>query len=230
MSGLHIFSIIKGFYVVINIGLIVRLYFALRGAGIPNAARLGACLLAIALSLSFPISRMIEGNGFWAKTFTFTGTFWLAFVLHAVLVWALIGIFRFFNQRFHWLVITPARQTVWQYRSCMGIVGVALLVNLAGWVNVQYPMVREVKLPAPAGTAPLRIVLLSDTHLGRLASPAFFNKVIDRIEPLSPDIVLFAGDIIEYDYDPEDVEATAAALRRLEPRLGIWGVTGNHEY
>ena len=198
--------------------------------GIPKIAWAGVCLLVLVLSLAYPVARLLEGNGFWIKASTFVGTFWMAFVLHAVMVWVVVGIFRFFNRRCHWLVIAPERQRVWRYRRYAGIFTVALLINFAGWVNVHDPIVREVKLSVPAGIAPLRIVLLSDTHLGRLSSPVFFNKVIDRIEPLSPDLVLFAGDIIEYDFDPEDVEATAVALRRLKPRLGIWGVMGNHEY
>lgn len=226
----NIFVAILGLYAALNIGLIVRLYFALRGPGIARPLRLGACLLAIVLSLVHPLSRTIESNALWVKALTFAGTFWLAFVLHVILAWGLLGIFRLLNARFRWLVIAPERRVHWRHVSCAGIVGAALLLTTAGWVDTQYPVVREIELTAPAGVAPLRIVALSDTHLGRLASPEFFARVVELIEPLAPDIVLFAGDIIEYDFDPSDVEANAAILHRLKPRLGIWGVPGNHEY
>ncbi|MDR1228346.1 MAG: metallophosphoesterase [Azoarcus sp.] len=217
-------------YVFLNIGLIVRLYFALRGPGVSRPLRLGLCLLAVVFSLAFPAARWFEGNGFWMKALTFTGTFCLSMVLHAVLVWILVDAFRLLNRYFHWFSIAPERRVQWRHRCCAGIAGAALLLSGGGWINTQYPVIREVKLPAPAGTAPFRIVLVSDTHLGRLASPAFFNRLVDSIESASPDLVLFAGDILEYDFDSSDVAATAAALQRLKPRLGIWAVLGNHEH
>lgn len=217
-------------YFSFNFALIMRLYCALRGPGMSRARRVGICLPVVALALAFPASRLIEGNGFGVKALTFAGTFSLSIMLHAVLVWALVDVFRLFNRCFHWLVIAPAQRVQWRHRCCAGIAGAALLLSCAGFINTQYPMVREVKLPAPAGTAPLRIVLVSDVHLGRLASPEFFAGVVDQIVPLSPDLVLFAGDILEYDFDPADAGALAAALQRLKPRLGIWSVTGNHEY
>jgi predicted MPP superfamily phosphohydrolase len=61
-------------------------------------------------------------------------------------------------------------------------------------------------------------------------SPVFFDKLVDLIASTSPDLVLFAGDIIEYDFDSSDIAAITATLQRLKPRLGVWGVLGNHEH
>ncbi|MCL1824894.1 MAG: metallophosphoesterase [Betaproteobacteria bacterium] len=151
-------------------------------------------------------------------------------MFHALLAWVLLSIFRLFNRYFRWLVIAKEDRVRWRHRSCAGIAVAALVMCFAGWVNMQYPVVREAKLPVPANVAPLRIVALSDLHLGRLASDGFLSGVVDQIEPLSPDIVVLLGDIIEHDFDPSDVPAEAAVLQRLKPRLGIWGVMGNHEY
>ncbi|MDR0716449.1 MAG: metallophosphoesterase [Azoarcus sp.] len=217
-------------YTLVNTLLIARLYFALRDPSVAWPVRVGACLLAIAFSLAFVVSRGMTGNGPALTALTFIGTFWFSLVLHALLAWLLLEIFRLCNRRFGWLPIPPEQRARWRHRSCAGIAAVAALVSIAGWINTQYPVARTVELAAPAGMTPLRIVLLSDTHLGRLASPEFFARVVDVIAPLAPDIVLFAGDILEYDYDPADAEATAAILQRLKPRLGIWGVLGNHEH
>ena len=227
---MFIFTLIKSLYFLVNAGLVVCLFFALRGEGVPKALRWGACGITVAFSLAYPVSRYIDGNGWGVRGLTFIGTFWLSLVLHGLLAWLALGVFRLLNRRWRWFAFAPERAAHWRHLACAGIAGVALLVSTVGWINTLHPAVRVVKLTAPAGVAPLRIVALSDTHLGRLASPEYFGKIVDLIEPLAPDIVLFAGDIIEYDYDPSEVEATAAALRRLRPRLGIWGVFGNHEY
>jgi predicted MPP superfamily phosphohydrolase len=226
---MNLFVIFRWLYVIINAGLIARLYFALR-PGLARPLRVGICLLAAALSMTFSVSRSVEGNDFWARVLTFAGTFWLSFVLHVLFAWLLLGIFRLCNRYFRWFVVAPERRAHWRLVSCAAIAGVAVSLSAAGWLNTQYPVVREVRLPAPAGAPALRIVALSDTHLGRLASPEFFARVIDLIEPLSPDIVLFAGDILEYDFDPSDAGEIAALLGRLRPLLGVWGVLGNHEY
>jgi predicted MPP superfamily phosphohydrolase len=224
------FSMFVWVYFLLNAGLILRLYFALRGPGVSRPLRWGCCLLAAVFLLALPAGRWFEGNDLWVKATAFAGTFYLSVALHAILVWALVDVFRALNHCFHWFSIAPARRARWRHRCCAGIAGAALLSSGAGWVNTQFPAVREVKLAAPAGTAPLRIALVSDTHLGRLASPAFFGKVVDAIKPLSPDLVLFAGDILEYDFDPSDVAASAAVLQGLKPRFGVWGVLGNHEH
>jgi predicted MPP superfamily phosphohydrolase len=222
--------IIKGLYVIFNVVFIARFYFALRGPGISRSVRVGLCLLGVALSLAMPVVREVGGNAFWIKALAFLGHFWFAFMFHALLAWGLLGVFRLFNWRFRWLVIKEEDRVRWRHRSCAGIAVAALVMCVAGWVNAQYPVVREVKLSVPANVAPLRIVALSDLHLGRLASDGFLSGVVDLIEPLSPDIVLFLGDIVEVDFGPSEVPAIAAVLQRLKPRLGVWGVMGNHEY
>jgi predicted MPP superfamily phosphohydrolase len=225
-----IVPIIKGLYAILNAVFILLFDFAMRGPGISQSVRVGLCLLGVALSLAVPIMREIKGNALWIWALSFAGQFWLAFMYHALIAWGLLCIFRLFNRYFRWLVVTEESRVRWRHRSCAGIAVAALAMCIAGWINTQYPVVRKEKLPVPADVAPLRIVALSDLHLGRLVSPRFLSDVVDLIEPLSPDIVLFLGDNLEHDFNPSDVPAAAAALERLKPRLGIWGVLGNHEY
>jgi predicted MPP superfamily phosphohydrolase len=224
---MSVFALFKWLYFVANAALVIRLYYALRGAGVLRGL---VCALAIALSLAFPLLRAgFEGNGLGVRALAFVGTFWLSFILHALFVWGLVSVFCLLNARFHWFAIAADSVARWRYAACAGVVGGALLLSLAGWGNTQFPLVRKVELAAPAGVAPLRIVALSDTHLGRLVSPAYFARLVDLIEPLKPDLVLFAGDVID-DYAGYDADAIRASLARIEPRFGIWGAFGNHEY
>lgn len=238
-----IFTLIKWLYAAINIYLIVLLYRSLRGNGVVRVARVVSCLAAMLFSVAFPVSRMIEGNSLWAKSVTFAGTFWLSFILQVLLVLLALWLLR------RLLIFLAYIQTRWRYPAysfwkvnvrefpphqryavCGIVIGAALLISSLGWLNTQHPVVREITLPAPANLqTPLKIVALSDTHLGRLVSPEDFSRLIDLIEPLQPDLVLFAGDIID-DHDGYSPAATRASLSRLHPRLGVWGILGNHEY
>lgn len=227
-SGVHFLALFL--YSVFNAGLIIRLYFALRSAEVSFGVRLGICLLAAAVASTFPVSRLADSSVLLQVVLAFIGTFWLAFVLDVLVMWGALDLFRLINRRTRWMKAEPERLPVWRRRCCAGIVGSALLLTTGGWVNAWYPVIRRETLRLPPGFGPLRIVMLGDLHLGRLASTKFLTGLIDQIEPLAPDIVVFVGDILEYDYDPEDAEAAAAVLQRLSPRLGIWGVMGNHEY
>ncbi|MDR2924702.1 MAG: metallophosphoesterase [Azoarcus sp.] len=226
----YLVTLVKVIYVVCNVAVLVRFYYALRGPGISRRARIGFCFLAAAMSLAFPAARVLDGNALWVRALAHIGNFWFAFLFYAVLAWMLVGLFRLLNWRFRWIAIAEEDRVRWRHRCCAGIVAASLAICVAGMVNMQFPVVREIKLPVPAGTAPLRIVALSDLHLGRLASAGFLSGAVDLIAPLSPDAVLFLGDILEHDFHPSETQANAEALRRLNPRLGIWGVMGNHEY
>jgi hypothetical protein len=92
-----------------------------------------------------------------------------------------------------------------------------LMVHVAGW---------------PAGTAPLRLALLSDTHpsapgdtLARLA------RSVGQVNALHPDAVLLAGD---YRFDglawrKPAAAAAVAPLARLRAPFGVYAVLGNHD-
>lgn len=92
-----------------------------------------------------------------------------------------------------------------------------------------------VRLPNwPAGTGPVRAVLISDIHIGGPGMDAArLDRIVDRINALNPDIVLIAGDFI-YGHDALGAKkfapALVAPLSKLHPPLGVVAVLGNHDH
>ncbi len=90
--------------------------------------------------------------------------------------------------------------------------------------------VREVNLqvkgwqPALDG---LRIVQLSDIHIGSYLSAADVRRVTGMANELKPDLALVTGDLISGEGDP--LEDCVRELARLQAPLGVWGCNGNHE-
>jgi len=80
-------------------------------------------------------------------------------------------------------------------------------------------------LPAPL--AGLRIVHLSDFHLGPLADRAALRQALDRVAALEPDLVCVTGDIV--DTPVADLEAWIPELERVTARHGVFAVLGNHD-
>ena len=75
---------------------------------------------------------------------------------------------------------------------------------------------------------PLRLVLLSDLHLGYHNPRKELARWVDMINKEHPDMVLIAGDIIDMSMRPLIEENMAEELRRI--KAPIYACLGNHEY
>ena len=76
--------------------------------------------------------------------------------------------------------------------------------------------------------AGLRIVQISDIHLGPFFTEKDLVRVIDASNNLKPDLAFVTGDLITDAYDP--LERCLLELRKLKAWSGIWGCMGNHEW
>jgi len=98
------------------------------------------------------------------------------------------------------------------------------------------PVVRRAQIVLPGvdpRTPALRVALLSDIHVGNLATPTWrLNRVVDQINAQHPDAILIAGDFVNgtgsrsWDFHPW---ALVAPLSRLHAPLGVHAVLGNHD-
>lgn len=107
----------------------------------------------------------------------------------------------------------------------------ALLSVIAVVQALHPPVVRsyEVRAPGlPAARDGLVLVEISDLHLGVLVSEGWLDRIVAQVQSLKPDLVVVGGDLVEG--HGEDGERFLPALRRLSAPLGVWGVTGNHEF
>ncbi len=105
---------------------------------------------------------------------------------------------------------------------------------LSGWgvwsavrpVAVKPVSIRLKKLPE--SLSGLRLVQLSDMHVGLTIGRDFVEDVVRKVNALQPDLVAITGDLI--DGSVEDLGAAIAPLGGIRSKLGTYFVTGNHEY
>lgn len=117
---------------------------------------------------------------------------------------------------------------------------VAAVLALAAYAFAEArrdPVVRraEIALPLwPAHARPIRVILLSDIHIGSAASDAArLRRIVAQVNALRPDLVLIAGDFIfgeRADGAALHGPAMIAPLRTLHAPLGVVAVVGNHDY
>lgn len=78
----------------------------------------------------------------------------------------------------------------------------------------------------PRAWQALTIGHMSDLHFTGQLTPAYYHYVIERMQGLSPDMLVVTGDIIDKDHCLEWIEPI---LGRLEVPLGCYYLFGNHE-
>ena len=102
----------------------------------------------------------------------------------------------------------------------------SLVIIYGSFIEPQMLTVTERELSLPMKEN-MKIVVLSDLHVGPYKGRRFVQKVVDKVNALEPDLVLLAGDYIYFGSDPLN---HLVPLKDLHPRYGTFAVLGNHEY
>ncbi|MBE0505034.1 MAG: metallophosphoesterase, partial [Desulfuromonadales bacterium] len=114
--------------------------------------------------------------------------------------------------------------------SASAVLGLTLLLGAyalyeASAIRIETVTLRSAALPPELNS--LRIVQLSDLHLGLIHREGTLRTVATKIRQLQPDLLVATGDMVDARLDHlEDLVALTAALT---PPLGKYAVTGNHE-
>ncbi|NUO80458.1 metallophosphoesterase [candidate division KSB1 bacterium] len=113
--------------------------------------------------------------------------------------------------------------------AILGLTGVIVLHGV--YAARRRPQAVEVKIPfehLPEDLTSLRIVQISDLHVGPTIKRDFVERVVAQVQRLAPDIIAFTGDLA--DGSVHDLRHEVEPLLKLSARYGKFFVTGNHEY
>jgi predicted MPP superfamily phosphohydrolase len=89
----------------------------------------------------------------------------------------------------------------------------------------------EIEVPLaklPRALDGFSIVQLTDLHAGMTIERGFVERVVERANALSPDLVALTGDLVDGPVDR--IADDVAPLGALRAQHGVFAVTGNHEY
>ncbi len=218
---------------------LVNFYIARRGAqalASAPAARRAFLFAFIGLALLFPLGRvlMAVARGGWISAAVEIGTFHLAVMLYGLMAVLAVDLVRLVNAFAPFLpkaLVAEGSRT--GPAVFAAVAGAVLLTVAAGAWNATRLRTVDLELRVPGGAASvdrLTIVAASDLHLGRLVGPSRLAKVVERMNALEPDLVLFAGDIVDESVT-EAIEAKLSGIMRgLKAPLGIYAAPGNHEF
>lgn len=123
----------------------------------------------------------------------------------------------------------------WAWMSGVGA-WFGVLVFLVMWwgalIGRNRLQVNEVTIEVPGLPAELDglvIAQFSDLHTGSFGnSNSFIDKLVDKINSLNPDVIVFTGDIV--DCRSEELKPHISSLSRLRAPMGVYSILGNHDY
>ncbi|MGE0681518.1 MAG: metallophosphoesterase [Candidatus Binatia bacterium] len=126
------------------------------------------------------------------------------------------------------LARSPLAHRVFSTLLLLGAPGVGAY---AYFVEPTWLRVRRLTLPIkglPLNLDGLRLVQVSDLHVGSAIPHQFLRKVIATTKALDPDLVVLTGDYVHT--RPDDVTEVTLLLQNLRASMGVFAVLGNHDY
>jgi predicted MPP superfamily phosphohydrolase len=199
--------------------------------------RLGAIALAVAgASLFFARSVFARFHTPWGDALAFAAWCWmggglyLGMSLAAFHLWRRVDGWR--RSRAGASPVSPERRQ-FLARAAVGGAGLVAAGFSAYGVRRAFapPVIDEVSVRLPRlhrAFDGLRIVQVSDVHIGDVLGRPFLEDMVRRCNALKPDLVAVTGDLVDGRVDR--LAPTISALQDLRSRWGTYFITGNHEY
>lgn len=98
-----------------------------------------------------------------------------------------------------------------------------------GWKRVVVKNVDISSAEIPATFDGYKIVQLSDFHISTYdASPKTVDEIVDKVNALNPDAIMFTGDLVNM--SPDEIAPYKDVLARLKAKDGVFSILGNHDY
>ena len=111
---------------------------------------------------------------------------------------------------------------------------ISSFILYARFVSTSFLVVREYKVTSPnlpTNFTGFKIVQFSDLYYGSTIDTEDLQDIVDKINELKPDLVVFTGDLIAPNYTLEDGEQENITnlLKSITSTVGKYAVNGNND-
>lgn len=158
------------------------------------------------------------------------------------LMWVLFGYFSIYIPKYVYVIfdlLASVPKLLHRHRlkwlSATGIGAGVIVFGLMWWgalINRYRIQVNEVTVSIPTlpkSFSGLKIAQISDLHVGTYGhDTTFVAKLVERVNSLHPDMIVFTGDIVNRRSD--ELIPFAEVLSHLEAPMGVYSILGNHDY
>lgn len=217
-------------YIIANSYLLIRLHRWLgtcnplfRKTGICVVISLAYVFLAASLLIAFflpigPARRIMK----------LISNYWLGILLYLILAVLMADAICFL------LFLITKRRLKCRTAAAGGICAVVVL-GLSAWGAYNARIIQvtpyEITVNKDGGRLEnLNVVLAADLHLGYNIGTAHMMQMVDKINEQNADLVVFAGDIFDNEYEAlDDPEELIAVLQKIQSKYGVYACYGNHD-
>ena len=181
-------------------------------------------VLAFLLSISFIAASLLAFRfwSVWIRVFYRVAAVWLGFLnfffLAACISWPA------------YLAIRLLGLHITRSNIATATFSLAFLAGIYGFLNARWLRVARIAVQLPNLPPSWRgrvAAVVSDVHLGHINGASFLRRIVTKLRQLRPDVVFLPGDL--FDGSHADLDSLAYPLKQLNPPLGTYFVTGNHE-
>lgn len=173
-------------------------------------------VIVLALFLSFMLRHSQVPSALLGAIYV-VGSSWMVFTLYMTLLLLLFDLLKFAG-------IGVNHSTLWAFAATAMLLIVGYIVHL----NPKTIHI-DIKSEKMLGSR-LRIVTLSDVHLGYGTGVRMLERYVEMINRHKPDIVVIAGDLIDNSTLPVREKGMDKILRQIDAPKGVYMAPGNHEY
>lgn len=196
-------------------------------------------LLLLVMTFTPFLVRLAEYSGMTktAQILAWPGFFWMGFMFIFVSILLFTDLLRYFYQRA--LCLFPQKflpellsaSTTSKMSLVLAIFASLYACFEAGQIRTEHITIASTKLAASASR--VRIVQVSDVHIGLLLGDKKLTKIADKIKDAEPDILISTGDLLDGKLNRDDNIQTLNSLAKLLASItapaGKFAVIGNHE-
>lgn len=217
-------------YIIANSYLLIRLHRWL-GTCNPLFRKTGICV-AISLAYVFLVASLLIAFflpiGPARRIIKLISNYWLGILLYLILAVLMADAICFL------LFLITKRRLKCRTAAAGGICAVVVLV-LSAWGAYNARIIQvtpyEITVNKDGGRLEnLNVVLAADLHLGYNIGTAHMMQMVDKINEQNADLVVFAGDIFDNEYEAlDDPEELIAVLQKIQSKHGVYACYGNHD-
>jgi len=164
-----------------------------------------------------------------AKTVSFVGFTYIIIFIYLFLSFLFVDIVRLFNLFIHIAPVYMTNIRLWMMVGTLGITAIAMII---GNYKFNHPKIVTLNLTTnnPTQNKELKIVSVSDLHLGISIDKKRLQSYVKMINDQHPDIVLLAGDISDRSMIPVIKQNMLEEFRAIKAPMGVYAINGNHEH
>lgn len=201
------------------------------GLNLSLRSKLTFTFFLLLLFVSPLAARSLESSGFnkLPELLSNTGYLWMGllflFVSAAAALDGITLLLSFFSRkRIVCTCINPLRLLVIaaSYTVIIGSYGFFEATN----IKTEHISIMSSRIPLATGR--IRIVQLSDVHVGQIVREQRVRAILECVKATSPDILVSTGDLV--DGHQRHLNGLDQLFLEIAPRLGKYAILGNHEY